>query len=51
MGTPASQYLSLELHYNNPEGIKGEPGSVLLVYTCNEGLNCAVCDGNLLPCG
>jgi hypothetical protein len=23
MGTPASQYLSLELHYNNPEGLEG----------------------------
>lgn len=24
MGTPGSQYLALELHYNNPEGLTGE---------------------------
>lgn len=46
MGTPASQYLSLELHYNNPEGIKGEPGLCVLPVqqyaTRVEALQCAM---------
>uniref|UniRef100_A0A383VM64 DOMON domain-containing protein n=1 Tax=Tetradesmus obliquus TaxID=3088 RepID=A0A383VM64_TETOB len=34
MGTPGSQYLALELHYNNPEGLTGQKdkGSGLRVY-------------------